>query len=54
VTDPRSQRRIGAVVLAAGGSTRMGYPKQLIEHEGQALVRRAAVTALAAGGNQFW
>jgi molybdenum cofactor cytidylyltransferase len=49
VTDSRSQRHVGAVILAAGGSTRMGYPKQLIEHEGEALVRRAAATALAAG-----
>jgi CTP:molybdopterin cytidylyltransferase MocA len=50
VTDSRSQRGIGAIILAAGGSTRMGYPKQLIEHEGEALVRRAAVAALEAGG----
>jgi Uncharacterized MobA-related protein len=49
VTESRSQRRVGAVILAAGGSTRMGYPKQLIEHQGEALVRRAAATALAAG-----
>jgi molybdenum cofactor cytidylyltransferase len=29
----------------------MGYPKQLIEHEGDTLVRKAAVAALGAGGN---
>jgi Uncharacterized MobA-related protein len=50
VTESSSQRRVGALILAAGGSTRMGYPKQLIEHEGEALVRRAAVAALDAGG----
>jgi CTP:molybdopterin cytidylyltransferase MocA len=49
VTDSRSQRHIGAIILAAGGSTRLGYPKQLIEHEGEALVRRAATAALDAG-----
>lgn len=50
MTESSSQRRVGALILAAGGSTRMGYPKQLIEHEGEALVRRAAVAALDAGG----
>jgi len=37
--------RLGAVVLAAGASTRMGSPKQLIVHEGEPLVRRAALNA---------
>ncbi len=41
--------RTGAVVLAAGGSTRLGAPKQLLEYEGEPLVRRAARAALAAG-----
>jgi len=40
---------IGAVVLAAGASTRMGMPKQLLEFCGQSLVRRAASVALEAG-----
>jgi CTP:molybdopterin cytidylyltransferase MocA len=43
--------RIGAVVLAAGASTRMGYPKQLIVHEGEPLVRRAAIAAVEAGAD---
>lgn len=47
VTTPR----IGAVVLAAGASTRMGYPKQLIVHEGEPLVRRAAIAAVEAGAD---
>ncbi|MEA2568621.1 MAG: xanthine dehydrogenase accessory factor [Acidobacteriota bacterium] len=37
------------VILAAGGSRRLGRPKQLVEIEGRSLVRRAAETALAAG-----
>ncbi len=41
--------RVGAVVLAAGGSTRLGYPKQLVAHEGEPLVRRAAQAAHDAG-----
>jgi CTP:molybdopterin cytidylyltransferase MocA len=49
--DSRLERRVGAVILAAGASTRLGYPKQLIEHEGEALVRRAAMSALEAGAD---
>ena len=41
--------RIGAVVLAAGGSSRLGQPKQLLQHRDQSFVRRMAETALAAG-----
>jgi len=37
--------QIGAVVLAAGGSTRLGRPKQLIVHEGATLVRHAVIAA---------
>jgi molybdenum cofactor cytidylyltransferase len=39
--------RVAAVVLAAGGSARMGSPKQLLRLDGESLVRRAAKTALA-------
>ncbi len=34
--------RVAGVLLAAGGSTRMARPKQLLAFEGEALVRRAA------------
>ncbi len=39
---------VGVVLLAAGGSSRLGRPKQLVLHHGKTLVRRAAETAHAA------
>ena len=39
---------IGAIILAAGPSTRMGTPKQLLEFGGKTLLRRAALVALGA------
>ena len=42
-------RRIGGIVLAAGGSTRLGEPKQLLEFDGETLVH-AAVRAAQEGG----
>lgn len=39
--------RVAAVLLAAGASARMGQPKQLLQFEGESLVRRAALAALA-------
>jgi len=38
-----------AVILAAGASTRMGEPKQLLEIGGMTLLERAVVTASEAG-----
>src|SRR5688500_16238838 len=38
--------KIGAVLLAAGGSSRMGRPKQTLIVEGESLLRRAARAAL--------
>ena len=39
--------RVGLVLLAAGGSRRLGSPKQLVQNsEGKSLVRQAAETAL--------
>ena len=40
---------IGAVILAAGASTRMGRPKQAIPFRGESLLRRAALAAVGAG-----
>jgi len=40
---------IGAVILAAGASTRMSIPKQLLQFRGQTFLRRAASVALEAG-----
>ena len=40
---------IAAVVLAAGGSARLGRPKQLVPIDGEPLVHRAARAALDAG-----
>ncbi|WP_257450023.1 nucleotidyltransferase family protein [Archangium lipolyticum] len=39
----------GLVLLAAGGSTRLGHSKQLLRWNGRSLLRRAAETALASG-----
>jgi molybdenum cofactor cytidylyltransferase len=41
--------RVGAVVLAAGSSSRMGRPKQTLQYRGESLLRRAALAALGAG-----
>ena len=42
---------LAAVLLAAGGSARMGTPKQLLAYDGQSLLRR---TAGAAVGARCW
>lgn len=43
---------LAAVILAAGGSSRMGRPKQLLQFRGSSLVRRAIETARGAGAQQ--
>lgn len=40
---------VGAVILAAGSSSRMGSPKQTLQFRGESLLRRAARAALGAG-----
>lgn len=40
---------VGAVILAAGGSSRLGQPKQLLTFRGDTLIRRAAGAAAEAG-----
>lgn len=37
----------GLILLAAGGSTRLGRPKQMLPHRGRSLLRHAAETAVA-------
>jgi molybdenum cofactor cytidylyltransferase len=41
------ERLHGVVVLAAGGSRRLGQSKQLLQHDGQTLVHRAVLAAIA-------
>jgi molybdenum cofactor cytidylyltransferase len=43
---------LAAVILAAGGSSRMGQPKQLLKFRGTSLLRRAIETALAVPADQ--
>jgi molybdenum cofactor cytidylyltransferase len=40
---------VGAVILAAGSSSRMGSPKQTLRFRGESLLRRTALAALGAG-----
>jgi len=40
---------IGGLLLAAGGSSRLGQPKQLLQFEGRSLIRRAAETLVDSG-----
>ena len=40
---------VGAVILAAGSSSRMGRPKQTLQFQGTSLLRRATLAALDAG-----
>jgi molybdenum cofactor cytidylyltransferase len=48
IAEPLDARpKIGAAILAAGASVRMGRPKQLLLYRGKTLIRRAAEAALA-------
>jgi molybdenum cofactor cytidylyltransferase len=37
---------VGLVILAAGGSTRLGHPKQLVAYQGRSLLRHATEVAV--------
>lgn len=39
--------KIGSIILAAGSSSRLGKPKQLLNHSGQSLIRRSIQVAQA-------
>jgi molybdenum cofactor cytidylyltransferase len=41
--------RVAALILAAGGSSRMASPKQLLQFQGRSLVRHAVDICIAAG-----
>ncbi|MBC6989073.1 NTP transferase domain-containing protein [Hymenobacter sp. BT491] len=40
---------VGLMLLAAGASSRLGQPKQLVQFQGKSLLRRAAEAAVASG-----
>ena len=40
---------ITAIILAAGGSSRLGKPKQLISYRGEKLITRTILNAVEAG-----
>lgn len=46
---PASEKKIGAILLAAGGSKRMGEPKLLLPWHGAPIIRWVARLALEAG-----
>ena len=47
MTDIPEKPRIGVVLLAAGPSTRLGQPKQLVQVAGECLAKRSARLALS-------
>jgi len=42
-----SEPKVGIIVLAAGGSTKLGHPKQLVQFKGKSLVRCSVEMAIA-------
>ena len=48
-TAPAQPGTVALLLLAAGASTRMGQPKQLLPYRGRTLLRHAADTAVATG-----
>ena len=46
-TDKINGKRIGIILLAAGKSTRLGQPKQLLNYEGQTLLQHSLEVARA-------
>jgi molybdenum cofactor cytidylyltransferase len=48
VAKPPESSKVAAIILAAGQSTRLGRPKQLLDICGKTVIRRVAEAALAA------
>jgi molybdenum cofactor cytidylyltransferase len=46
-TAPAARVVVSAIILAAGGSTRLGRPKQLLDYRGRTLLRHSVEQALA-------
>ena len=46
-----SPNTIGVIILAAGSSSRLGEPKQLLEHHGKSLLQKAIDAAINADAN---
>jgi len=46
MTDNAAHPRIAGILLAAGGSSRLGVPKQFLEYAGESLLARAANAAM--------
>ncbi|GGM82299.1 hypothetical protein GCM10010967_12450 [Dyadobacter beijingensis] len=44
----------GIIILAAGNSSRLGEPKQLLAFEGKTLIRRITEAALAVAASHVW
>lgn len=51
-TSAPADPRLAAVILAAGGSRRLGRPKQLLRYRGSTLIERAARLARDAAGSE--
>ncbi len=47
---PLADAKLAGVILAAGGSSRLGQPKQLLSWQGETLVRRAVQASLSLCG----
>jgi len=54
MTAPAHASSVAAIILAAGASSRMGRPKQLLDWHGRPLVRAVAEQALAARLDQVY
>lgn len=47
-----AQQKVGVIILAAGNSSRLGRPKQLLPFQGKTLIRHIAEAAWEVAGNR--